>query len=74
MGMMDVGKRSSGDNLQVWIIEVVVSVTALSVIAVALRLWSRRLKKQALWWDDWMILFSMVGSSGSQVNYQAARS
>ena len=60
MGMLEVGKRANADNLQPWIVEVVVSVTTLSLVAVGLRLWSRKLKQQALWWDDWMILFSMV--------------
>jgi len=60
MGMLEVGKRANADNLQPWIVEVVVSVTTLSLVAVGLRLWSRKLKQQALWWDDWMILFSMI--------------
>ena len=33
---------------------------ALSAIAVALRLVSRRLSKVRLWWDDWLILIALV--------------
>lgn len=47
-------------NIQPWTVAVVVSVTILSLISVALRLVSRRIKGQPLWWDDYMILFSMV--------------
>ncbi|KAJ6437914.1 hypothetical protein O9K51_09336 [Purpureocillium lavendulum] len=46
-------------NLQPWIVQVIASVTALAVVAVALRLLSRRLKQQQLWWDDKMIVFSL---------------
>lgn len=48
------------DNLQPWTVAVVVSMTILALMSVALRLVSRRIKGQPLWWDDYMILFSMV--------------
>jgi hypothetical protein len=47
-------------NIQPWTISVVVSVTILALVSVALRLFSRRVKGQPLWWDDFMIIFSMV--------------
>ncbi|KAK3986391.1 hypothetical protein QBC44DRAFT_248392 [Cladorrhinum sp. PSN332] len=48
------------DNLQPWMVEVVTTVTVLAVVCVGLRLFSRHLKGQTLWWDDWLIVFSMV--------------
>ena len=50
------------DTLQPWIVQVVVAMTVLTLVCVGLRLLSRRLKGQGLWWDDWMLLFSMVRS------------
>ncbi|EJT74163.1 hypothetical protein GGTG_08009 [Gaeumannomyces tritici R3-111a-1] len=47
-------------NVQPWTVQVVVSVTILAAVSVALRIWSRHLKGQKLWWDDYMIIFSMV--------------
>lgn len=52
-------------NIQPWTVAVVVSMTVLSLVSVALRLISRRIKAQSLWWDDWMIMFSMVRSLNS---------
>ena len=51
---------SDPHNLQPWTVAVVVSVTVLATVAVALRLFSRYLKAQKLWWDDYMIIFSQV--------------
>lgn len=48
------------DNIQPWTIEVVVSVTVLALLAVGLRLVSRHTKGQTLWWDDYLIVWSMV--------------
>ena len=48
------------DNLQPWTVAVVTSVTVLATVAVALRLLSRYIKAQNLWWDDYMIIFSLV--------------
>lgn len=50
------------DSLQPWTVAVVVSVTVLALLAIGLRLLSRRLNRQPLWWDDKMIVFSMVSS------------
>ncbi|KAJ4138334.1 hypothetical protein NW768_002157 [Fusarium equiseti] len=47
-------------NIQPWTVEVVVSMTVLALISCVLRLYSRHLKAQKLWWDDYVILFSMV--------------
>ncbi|EED22640.1 conserved hypothetical protein [Talaromyces stipitatus ATCC 10500] len=48
------------DDLQPWSIAVTASMTSLAFICVCLRLLSRYERKQALWWDDYMIVFSMV--------------
>ncbi|QUC22484.1 uncharacterized protein UV8b_06725 [Ustilaginoidea virens] len=48
------------DNLQPWLVAVTVSMTVLALAAVGLRLLSRRMKRQSLWLDDKMIIFSMV--------------
>ncbi|CAH0056835.1 unnamed protein product [Clonostachys solani] len=47
-------------NIQPWMLGTVISVTLLAFLSVALRLAARRLKQQKLWWDDWMIMFSMA--------------
>ncbi|TWU74359.1 hypothetical protein ED733_006412 [Metarhizium rileyi] len=47
-------------NLQPWTVQVVVAVTVLALVAVGLRLLSRRIKHQQLWLDDEMIMFSMA--------------
>ncbi|KAM5347852.1 hypothetical protein ACJ41O_007676 [Fusarium nematophilum] len=48
------------NNIQPWTVEVVVSMTVLALASVGLRLYSRHLKAQKLWWDDWIIIFSMT--------------
>lgn len=48
------------NNLQPWSIATTAAVTALSFVAVCLRLLSRYERKQPLWWDDWLIMWSMV--------------
>lgn len=52
------------DNLQPWSIAVTVLMPALALTCVCLRLLSRYERKQALWWDDYMIIFSMVCALG----------
>ena len=47
-------------NIQPWTVATVVSMTVLALVSVVLRLFSRQLKGMQLWWDDYMILFSMV--------------
>lgn len=49
------------DNLQPWTVQVTVSMTVLALLCVVLRIVSRRIRKQPLGWDDYMIIFSMVG-------------
>lgn len=43
-----------------WIILVVAFMTTLAFMAVAARLWCRHIRKQKFWWDDYLIMFSMV--------------
>ncbi|KAG9231133.1 hypothetical protein BJ875DRAFT_129502 [Amylocarpus encephaloides] len=51
---------SNAENLQPWSIATVTSVTVLAFLCVCLRLLARYERKQSLWWDDWMILWSMA--------------
>ena len=53
-------KGYNPDNLQPWTVGVVASVTVLATVSVILRIVSRRIKQQPLWWDDYMIIFSLV--------------
>ena len=48
------------DNLQPWSISVLVAATLLALVAVILRILARFEKRQPLWWDDWLIMWSMV--------------
>lgn len=48
-------------NLQPWTVQVTASMTVLACLCVLLRMASRRIRKQPLGWDDYMILFSLVG-------------
>ncbi|KAJ9209622.1 hypothetical protein DTO166G4_8794 [Paecilomyces variotii] len=50
----------NASNLQPWSIATCVSVTGLAFVTVCLRLLSRYERKQKLWWDDYMVIFSMV--------------
>ncbi|PLB48122.1 hypothetical protein P170DRAFT_360728 [Aspergillus steynii IBT 23096] len=47
-------------NLQPWVTATTISVTVLAFVAVCLRILARLERKQKLWWDDWMILWSMA--------------
>lgn len=49
-----------GDSLRPWMARVLVSMTLLTILATALRIWSRRLNHQSLWWDDWLAMFNLV--------------
>lgn len=49
-------------NLQPWVTATTASVTVLAFVMVCLRLLARWERKQKLWWDDYMIMFSMVRS------------
>ncbi|EMR66673.1 putative integral membrane protein [Eutypa lata UCREL1] len=63
------------DNLQPWSISVVVAVTVLALLSVGLRLLARWEKRQELWWDDYLIVWSMVwniivvGFIGGMIQY-----
>ncbi|TLD18512.1 hypothetical protein PspLS_10259 [Pyricularia sp. CBS 133598] len=48
------------ETIQPWIVGVEVSVNVLAVVAVGMRMFSRRIKRQRLWWDDYTIIFSLV--------------
>ncbi|OJJ55182.1 hypothetical protein ASPSYDRAFT_158775 [Aspergillus sydowii CBS 593.65] len=51
------------DSLQPWTVATVSAVTVLAFVAVCLRLLARFERKQKLWWDDWMIIWSMVSQA-----------
>lgn len=53
------------DDLQQWSIATTASVTVLAFVTVCLRLLARYERKQKLWWDDYMIIFSMVSIRAS---------
>ncbi|KIW06741.1 uncharacterized protein PV09_02434 [Verruconis gallopava] len=53
-------RRANEENLQPWTVRVVASMTALATTAVLLRFCSRYLKRAPLWWDDGMVLFSLL--------------
>ncbi|PKX99704.1 hypothetical protein P168DRAFT_322889 [Aspergillus campestris IBT 28561] len=48
------------DSLQRWAAATTIAVTVLAFVSVCLRLLSRWERKQKLWWDDWIILWSMA--------------
>lgn len=54
--------ESDPGNLQPWTIATVATVTVLAFVTVCLRLLARFERGQKLWWDDYMIIFSMVGT------------
>lgn len=54
------GPSTEVSQLNSWLVGVVVSMATLSTAFVVLRLVSRRMRQQKLWWDDWTILVSMV--------------
>ena len=45
------------------ILAVVFTTTILAILAVAIRVWSRKRSKAGLWWDDWAIMASLVKES-----------
>ncbi|RYP05571.1 hypothetical protein DL765_009805 [Monosporascus sp. GIB2] len=63
------------ENLQPWSISVVVAVTVLALVSVALRILARWEKGQKLWWDDYLIIWSMLwnlvvdGFIGGMIHY-----
>lgn len=50
---------------QYGILAVFVVFFVLSILAVALRLISRRLAHLSLWWDDYFVILAMVGRQDS---------
>lgn len=54
--------ESNQDSLQQWSIATTASVTVLAFVSVCLRLLARYERMQKLWWDDYMVTFSMVSS------------
>lgn len=53
-------KMGQQEDLQPWATATMASMTVLAFVCVCLRLLSRYERNQKLWWDDWMILWSMV--------------
>lgn len=47
-------------QMRIWALTVASLMSVLAFLAIALRLLSRRIRAQPLWWDDYMIMFSMV--------------
>ncbi|OQE30732.1 hypothetical protein PENFLA_c002G04096 [Penicillium flavigenum] len=52
--------ESNQDSLQSWSIATTASVTVLAFVTVCLRLLARYERMQKLWWDDYMVIFSML--------------
>ncbi|KAK4864288.1 hypothetical protein LT330_010081 [Penicillium expansum] len=52
--------ESNDDSLQPWSIATTASVTVLAFVTVCLRLLARYERMQKLWWDDYMVIFSML--------------
>ncbi|CAG8143733.1 unnamed protein product [Penicillium nalgiovense] len=52
--------ESNQDSLQPWSIATTASVTVLAFVTVCLRLLARYERMQKLWWDDYMVVFSML--------------
>lgn len=55
--------ESNQDSLQPWSVATTASVTVLAFVTVCLRLLARYERMQKLWWDDYMVIFSMVSST-----------
>ncbi|KOS23296.1 hypothetical protein ESCO_003405 [Escovopsis weberi] len=50
----------SPENLQPWMLTVNFSITGVATLILLLRIASRRIRQQRLWWDDYTIIFSLV--------------
>ncbi|KAI1074921.1 hypothetical protein F5B20DRAFT_585754 [Whalleya microplaca] len=57
---MGIELKGYADDLQPWSVSVLTAVTVLALVSVVLRLVARWEKRQELWWDDYMICWSMV--------------
>lgn len=51
-------------DLQQWLERIIVAMALLALLATCLRIASRRLNGQALWWDDWFAALNMVRRHG----------
>lgn len=51
-------------GMRAWIIVVVTWMMTLACVSIILRVLSRRVRKQKLWWDDYLVMFSMVSKHG----------
>lgn len=58
--MAIVRRDGTSTSLQPWLERMIVSMALLALLATSLRIISRRLNRQALWWDDWLAIWSMV--------------
>lgn len=47
-------------TIQPWLERVIVAMTIFALCTTCLRIYSRRLNHQDLWWDDYLAIFSMV--------------
>lgn len=47
-------------TVQPWLERVMVAMTLFALCTTCLRIYSRRLNHQNLWWDDYLAIFSMV--------------
>ena len=56
------------DNRQAELYSSSITTWVLAVLAVALRLWARRLMKSRYWLDDWFAILALVGRFGNQAH------
>lgn len=61
-------QRKEVGTLQPWLEKILVGMSAFALLATCLRICSRRLNKQRLWWDDWLAVLSMVRKAKSFQN------
>ena len=55
-------RPSAADDRGPQLIATGLTTAILATYAVGMRFWSRKMSKVNLWWDDWIILLSLVGS------------
>lgn len=58
--MVSATEAQVDEELQSWLISVLAAMVILSTVAFTLRIVSRRVESQSLWWDDALILISTV--------------
>lgn len=54
---------ASENGMRAWATSVIIAMTILSASTVAIRVISRRIRRQKLWWDDWLCITSMVSTT-----------